>query len=247
MTLLETRSLSKHFGKLQAVNKIDYKIPEGNVSSVIGPNGAGKTTFFNLLSGKLPPTDGEIIFDGENITKTDPEERVNKGMARVFQISNLFPELTVLEHIRLCIQSITLQKKSDLLKNSYENQSIIKRSEDILKRIELSHSAHKEVQTLSHGEKRRVELGMALALDPKIILLDEPTGGLPQEEVHEIITFLEEIAREHTLLLVEHKMDVVMTLSDNITVFHHGEILADGPPDEIVNNERVREVYLGDE
>jgi branched-chain amino acid transport system ATP-binding protein len=247
MTLLSTDGLTKQFGELAAVDTVDYYIDEGEIASIIGPNGAGKTTFFNLITGEYEVTSGSITFKGEEVTHLKPHQRVKRGMGRVFQISNIFPGLTTFENVRLALQSRELETSRELVAEAYENQEIIDEAYELLEDLELSDNRELEAANLSHGAKRRLEIGMALALDPDLLLMDEPTAGLADEEVREITAFIDEISADYTILLVEHKMDVVMGLSDRISVLHQGKLVADDTVEGIKNNERVQEIYLGEE
>jgi branched-chain amino acid transport system ATP-binding protein len=247
MTLLRTDGLTKRFGELAAVDGVDYHIEEGETASIIGPNGAGKTTFFNLITGEYEATSGTITFKGSDVTDLPPHERVSRGMGRVFQISNIFPELTTFENVRLALQSREVQSRRELVAEAYENQAVVDEAHEILEELELYDDRTTPAENLSHGSKRRLEIGMALALEPDLLLMDEPTAGLADEEVREITEFIRGIADDYTILLVEHKMDVVMGLSDRISVLHMGELVADDTVEGIKNNERVQEVYLGEE
>ncbi|MFB6131720.1 MAG: ABC transporter ATP-binding protein [Salinigranum sp.] len=246
MALLRTESLTKRFGQFTAVDSVDYRIERGEIASIIGPNGAGKTTFFNLITGEYEATEGRVFFEDEDITDRPPHQRVKRGLGRVFQISNVFPELTTFENVRLAVQSKQVHR-GDLLQDAYRNERVISRTEELLSELELDHRRDMDAANLPHGDKRRLEIGMALALEPELLMMDEPTAGLPDAEVTEIAEFIRGIAQTYTILLVEHKMDFVMGLSDRISVLHQGELIADGTVEEIQNDERVREVYLGEE
>lgn len=245
MALLETRDLTKQFGELSAVDEVNYALEDGELASIIGPNGAGKTTFFNLLIGEYEATYGNIVFQGEDITDTKPHQRVEKGLGRVFQITNIFPDLTTFENVRLATQGLEVRSVSGLLSPADDNEALHSQAESILGRIGLLENKDMPAKNLAHGDKRRLEIGMALALEPEILLMDEPTAGLPDTEIHEVTQLISEIAKEYSIVLVEHKMDLVMDLSDRISVLHRGELIADGTVDEIQNNQRVQEVYMG--
>jgi len=247
MTLLETTGLTKQFGSLTAVDGVDFRLDEGGIASIIGPNGAGKTTFFNLITGEYEVSAGSIAFRGEDVTDDPPHERINQGMGRVFQISNLFPELSTFENVRLAVQSHDQTSQDSPLAKANDNQAVIDTAHDILEDLDLHHKREMIAESLPYGDKRRLEIGMAVALDPDLLLMDEPTAGLPEEELHEVMDFIEEIAADRTILLVEHKMDVVMGLSDRISVLHEGALIAEGTADEIRNDETVQQVYLGEE
>jgi branched-chain amino acid transport system ATP-binding protein len=245
--MLHTKDLTKRFGSLVAVDNVDYCLEEGEVASIIGPNGAGKTTFFNLLSGEHTPSEGRVYLNGEDVTDLAPYERVKNGIGRVFQISNLFPDLTVFEHLRLSVAAREVSGLRHLIADAYEDDAMIEQTHQVMDDLEIDHIDDRKANALSHGDKRLLEVGMALARDPDLILLDEPTSGLPDEELSEMIEYLSDLRGDYTLLLVEHKMDVVLTLSDRISVLHNGQLIAEGTVDEIKDNERVREVYLGEE
>ena len=247
MALLQTDGLTKRFGSLTAVDSVDFRLEEGGVASIIGPNGAGKTTFFNLVTGEYDATEGSISFNGEDVTDLPPHERINRGMGRVFQISNLFPELTTFENVRLAVQSIDETGGSGLLAKAHDNQAVVDTAHEILEDLDLHDKRGMIADSLPYGDKRRLEIGMAVALEPDLLLMDEPAAGLPEEDLTEVIEFIGTIAEDHTVLLVEHKMDVVMGLSDRISVLHEGRLIAEGTAEEIRNNEEVQRVYLGED
>lgn len=246
MELLKTEDLTKTFGEQTAVDSVDYTIEEGEVASIIGPNGAGKTTFFNLITGEYDVSNGRVLFSDEDVTELPTHERVHRGMGRVFQITNVFPELTTFENIRIAVQSTSVKDVRGMAQDAYGDDEIISRTNELIEKIDMSHQREQTATTLPHGDKRRLEFGMALALKPKLLLLDEPTAGLPDAEVHEITDFIRTLAGEFTILLVEHKMDVVMGLSDRVSVFHHGQLIADDTVEGIKDNQQVQDVYLGE-
>lgn len=244
--ILETRNLKKHFGGLKAVDGIDFKVDTRGLISIIGPNGAGKTTFFNLISGVLKPTAGKISLLGKDVTGYSSHQLARMGLGRSFQITNVFPTLTVLENVRIACQSAG----GDNLKfwqhyRTFEQYEI--QARDILKRVRLSGKEYDPIFKLPHGDKRKLEVAIALARDPEILLLDEPAAGISAEELPELTRLIQEIKEEgnRTILLVEHRMDIVTSISDTITVLNRGKILAQGTPDEIMSNEAVQEAYLG--
>jgi branched-chain amino acid transport system ATP-binding protein len=241
--LLRTERLTRSFGSLMAVDRVDFAVRPGELRSVIGPNGAGKTTLFRLISGEMAPTAGRIWFDGRDITGL-PQHLVSRlGIAKSYQITNIFPHLTVLENVRVAVQghvrAFTFWSRADRL------TEVRDRAHAILRSIGLADKAGLLAAHLSHGEKRHLEIGIALAAEPALLLLDEPTAGMSPEETDATINFIHEIARGRTVILVEHKMKVVMKISDRITVLHQGQVLAEGTPDEIRANERVQQTYLG--
>jgi branched-chain amino acid transport system ATP-binding protein len=244
--ILRTEALTKKFGELTAVDDVDYVLREGELASLIGPNGAGKTTFINLITGEFSPNTGRIFLGDDGITGRSPHERVESGLGRVFQISNIFPKLSAYENVRLAVQASRVGR-SELLSLPENNPAVADRTTELLEDLALSPQRETEAVNLSHGDKRRLEIGMALALEPRVLLLDEPMAGLTEGEVEEISELVVDIAERHTILLVEHKMDVVMELSDRISVLHQGRIIADGTVSEIRADQRVQEVYLGED
>lgn len=244
--LLRLEALTKKFGELTAVDNVDYVLSEGELASIIGPNGAGKTTLFNLITGEFNPTSGRIYLGDVEIGDRSPHERVKSGLGRVFQIANIFPELSAYENIRLSVQAARIGR-SQLLNLPENNHEVVDRTNELLEDLGLYPQRETKAVNLSHGDKRRLEIGMALALEPRVLLLDEPMAGLTEGEIREISDVVTDIAEQYTILLVEHKMDVVMELSDRISVLHRGRIIADGTVSEIREDQRVQEVYLGEE
>jgi branched-chain amino acid transport system ATP-binding protein len=246
-SMLEIRGVSKHFGSLVAVNSVSVAVAPGELRAVIGPNGAGKTTFFNMISGFFPPTSGDIIFDGEVITALSVTQRVNRGMARTFQITEIFPELTVRENVR-----IGVEVASGLRMHLWVRRAETKRVDDEIDRIleltRLASKAERKVGELSHGDQRAAEIAMALALKPRLLLLDEPTAGMGEQETYQVAGLIRRLHRDfgYTVVLIEHDMRVVFNLADRITVLDQGALLADGTPAEIAANAAVQAAYLGD-
>ncbi len=244
MPVLETHKLSKHFDGLIAVNGVDYSVEAGELRSIIGPNGAGKTTFFNMIAGDLEATAGQVIFKGEDITSLSNFERSHKGLSRTYQITNIFPKISVLENVRIAAQS---RKTTFNIWSGIQNhKELIEKAESIIERIRLADKRHDLAGTLAHGEQRYLEIGIALATDPEMLLLDEPTAGMSPEESRQTAEFIRGLANPLTIILVEHDMEIVMGISDKITVLHNGEFLAEGSVAEIRANEEVRRVYLRD-
>ncbi|WP_323172506.1 ABC transporter ATP-binding protein [Natrialba sp. PRR66] len=246
--LLQTDGLVKRFGQFTATDRVDLTIERGEFRSVIGPNGAGKTTLFNLITGALPVTEGAIYFDGADITTLSPSARVRRGIGRSFQISNVFGGLTVRENVRLAIQSVARDEYTaveSLFKPTDRYDELNDRTEAILDRIGLAHVAAEQANALAYGDKRRLEIGVVLATDPELVLFDEPTAGMSVEETRETIDLLEAVLVDQTLLLIEHDIELVMELSDRITVLNGGQILAEGTPEEIAANQDVQNAYLG--
>ncbi len=244
--ILETRDLRKAFGALVAVDGVSIQVQAGSIHSIIGPNGAGKTTFFNLLSGNLQPTSGQVLFKGRNITRLPLHRTAHIGMGRSFQITNLFPNLTAFENVRLACQAMGRNNFS-FWRSARHFTRYTDRAAAILQQVGLAERALQLAGTLPHGDQRKLELGIILASDPEVLLLDEPTAGMAAEQVPELMQLIQEIQQQgsKTVVLVEHNMNVVMSISDRITVMHQGQVLAEGTPAEIAANETVQSAYLG--
>jgi ABC-type branched-subunit amino acid transport system ATPase component/ABC-type branched-subunit amino acid transport system permease subunit len=242
--LLESRGLTKTFGGLTAVNRVDFQVRTGELRSVIGPNGAGKTTFFNLLTGVLPPSDGRILFKGVDITGLPAHAISRLGIARSYQVTNIFGDLTVFENVRIAAQSRVTHYRFWGRPESLA--AVNARAEEILQHLGLTGKRHALARELSHGEQRYLEIGIALATEPDFLLLDEPTAGMSPDETQRTAAFVRRLAGHVTIVVVEHDMEVVMGISDRITVLNYGEILAEGTPAEIRENPDVRRVYLRD-
>lgn len=244
--LLEARHLRKEFGGLVAVDDVSISIMEHSLHSIIGPNGAGKTTLFNMISGVLRPTRGHVIFKGRDITHLPTHRIAHEGIGRSFQITNIFPTLTVLESIRLSSQAMG----RDSLRFLYPADSLTTyttRAEEVISLVGLNGKEYSPALSLSHGEKRKLEIGIMLASDPALLLLDEPTAGMSSEQVPALLEIIQKIRSlgNKTIVLVEHRMDMVMSISDRITVMHLGNVLAEGTPREIANTQSVQDAYLG--
>ena len=246
--ILQTNGLVKQFGEFTAIDDVSLSVERGEFRSVIGPNGAGKTTLFNLISGALPVTDGTVIFNGEDITALSSHERVHRGIGRSFQILNIFGGLSVRENIRLAAQSDHREEYSlieSLFKPTTRYNGMNERTDRILDQIDLDGVADLEADALAYGERRRLEIGVVLATDPELVMFDEPTAGMSAEQTQDTIDLIEEVLVDQTLLLIEHDIELVMELSDSITVLNRGEILAEGTPDEVAENQDVQDAYLG--
>ena len=244
MAILETVGIDMKFGGLLANHDINCKIDEGSITSIIGPNGAGKTTFFNILTGFYRPTAGSILFQGDDITGWPIHKVVNLGIARSFQILNIFNEISPAENVRLAVQS-RKKRGFSFFRPASSFLDINRDTEEVLERIGLTRVKDVPTKNLSYGDKRVLEIGIALASKPRMLLMDEPTSGLPSSETARIKKFISEISKELTVVVIEHDMDIVLTISDTIIVLHQGEIIAQGPPDEIKANAQVQEAYLG--
>ena len=244
--LLETRYLRKAFGALVAVNDVSIRVRKGSFHAIIGPNGAGKTTLFNLLSGNLMPTRGQILYKGRDITRWPAHKMAHIGIGRSFQITNIFPNLTVLENIRLAAQAVG-KDNFRLFSPASRFNAYEERAWEVIQQVGLSDRASLPARILPHGDQRKLELGMLLAPDPELLLLDEPTAGMATEQVPELMQLIQHVREsgEKTIMLVEHNMNVVMSVSDVITVMHQGAVLAEGPPEAIAANETVQRAYLG--
>jgi branched-chain amino acid transport system ATP-binding protein len=244
--IFETINLRKEFGALVAVDNVNLKVQSNTLHAIIGPNGAGKTTFFNLLSGNLEPTSGQVIFKGKDITHQPEYRKIHDGIGRSFQITNIFPNLTVFENIRLACQALG-KDNFNFWRDALQIKGDQKRTWEVIRLVGLEERALSFARTLPHGDQRKLELGMILAPDPDVLLLDEPTAGMAAEQVPVLITLIQEIQRSgnKTVMLVEHNMNVVMSVSDRITVMHQGRILAEGTPAEIGADSEVQTAYLG--
>jgi branched-chain amino acid transport system ATP-binding protein len=240
--LLRTEDLSIRFGGLSALNNVNFAVRRGEIRAIIGPNGAGKSTFFNCLTGVLRPTSGRILFDGADVTGLPPDRLSQRGIARSYQITNILPNATVLENARIAAQS--RRHRWSLLTHHRAFRDLIEKAELALDAVGLLGKADELAANLSHGEQRNLEIGIALATDPQLLCLDEPTAGMSAGETHETMALVRRIAENLTILIVEHDMQIVMELAQRITVLHYGEILAEGTPAEIQQNPRVLEVYL---
>jgi branched-chain amino acid transport system ATP-binding protein len=244
MAILTTQGLTKDFGGLRAVDSVTLDIGQGKLTSVIGPNGAGKTTLYNLVTGLIKPNSGRIIFNGEDITNLPIHKIVRKGISRSFQILNLFNELTLFENVWLGVQS-QQGHGPELFSNPDKFNSVKEETYRIIREIGLSGKEEVPVKLLSYGDRRILEITISLTAKPSLLLLDEPTSGLVSEDRKRISEFMKKLSSQLTLIVVEHDMDVVLSISDHIVVMHQGKILAQGTPDEIRGNDKVQEAYLG--
>jgi len=243
---LATRDLTIRFGGHVAVNGVTAEFHPGTLTVIVGPNGAGKTTWFNLISGQLAATSGSVFLRGQDITKFGPARRTRMGIGRAFQLTNLFPHLTVMENVRLAVQSRAGVGMS-MFSTWFGHRDLIARAENYLERVSLVGKRDTWVGTLSHGDQRKLEVAILLALEPDILMFDEPTAGMSVDEVPVVLDLIHEVKaeRDKTVLLVEHKMDVVRALADRIIVLHNGALVADGKPAEVMQSKIVQEAYLG--
>jgi branched-chain amino acid transport system ATP-binding protein len=244
--VLETRDLTIRFGGHVAVDSVSCRFESGTLTAIVGPNGAGKTTYFNLVSGQLPATGGQVLLYGEDVTRAPAPLRTRKGMGRAFQLTNLFPNLPVLENVRLAVQA-RAGLGLNLVSMWSAHVELIERAEHYLERVSLLERRATLAAELSHGDQRKLEVAILLALEPDIFMFDEPTAGMSVDEVPVILELIHEIKaqKDKTILLVEHKMDVVRSLADRIIVLHQGQLVADGAPAEVIASPVVQEAYLG--
>jgi len=244
--ILETKKLTKNFGKFSALFEVDLAIREKEITSLIGPNGAGKTTFFNAISGALRPTYGHVFFKGKDISGFPPHKIIKLGLARSFQVSNIFSELTVFENIRSAVTARSIARMN-MFKHIDSYNSLYAESMQFLKLVGLEDKKDFPCPTLSHGDVRAVEIGITLATQPDLIFLDEPTAGMTPQETMGMVDLIKNLSRQTktTIFVIEHDMKVVFSISNRIIVLHHGQILADGTPEQIRENSKVKEAYLG--
>jgi branched-chain amino acid transport system ATP-binding protein len=244
--ILQTRGLGKSFGHFQANADIDFAVEPGEVRAVIGPNGAGKTTFFNLLAGVTPASSGAIAFDGGDVTRTSGQRRVRLGIAKAFQTANIYPDATVLQNCRLAaLARITGAFTLHVLRGSARIGGIDAMAHEALERVDLRTVAQTRAGDLSHGDKKRLDIAVALATQPKVLLLDEPVAGMSKDEARKTEALVRKLAATMTVLIIEHDMEMIMGISDSITVLHQGRVLATGTPAEIRADRRVQDAYLG--
>jgi branched-chain amino acid transport system ATP-binding protein len=242
--ILETRNLTKGFKGFVAVNDVNLKVRRGSIHALIGPNGAGKTTFFNLLTKFLTPTDGSIIYNGQDITSLKPEQIAHLGVIRSFQISAVFPHLTVLENVRIGLQR-KLGTSFHFWKSENSLTSLHDRARELLAEVDLEKFADTMTVDLPYGRKRALEIATTLAMEPELMLLDEPTQGMGHEDVHRVTELIKKVSAGRTILMVEHNMSVVSGICDRISVLQRGSLLAEGTYNEVSSNPQVMEAYMG--
>ena len=245
MALLETHDLTKSFGALTAVNGVNLRIAAGTLHWIIGPNGAGKTTLFNLLTGQFAPSAGRILFDGRDITGTRAHRIAHLGLARSFQRTNVFPAFTLLDNVWVAAFACSPSWRGLLWKRADRYADVTAQARAALADVGLAERANQPAREISHGEQRQLELAIALAAAPRVLLLDEPAAGLSPEETRRMVALVRALKGRYTIVLIEHKMDIIMSVSDRITVMHFGSLIAEGTPAEIQRNPEVRRAYLG--
>jgi branched-chain amino acid transport system ATP-binding protein len=245
-TVLETIDLDKHFGGIIAANKVSLRVEKGARHALIGPNGAGKTTVINLLTGVLRPTSGRILLDGQNITPLEPHQRVRLGIARTFQINQLFADLTPIETLGLAV-SERLGSGSDWWRLVGTKAGVLDETVSLLERFGLADVMDERTAVLPYGKQRLLEIALAFACKPRVLLLDEPAAGVPEAERHEILATIGALPADVTVLLIEHDMDIVFSFADRISVLVNGELFVEGAPDDVARDPRVKAVYLGED
>ncbi len=241
---LSLEKLTKHFGGLAAVEEVDLLVEDGERRGIIGPNGAGKTTLFNLITGDLKPTRGKVYLHGTDITNLPSHQRAYLGIARTFQLTNLFPKLSLMDNVLLAAQALERSKFS-MFHTIDSHPEIHKRAEETLDKMNLLDKRDEFVKNLSYGDQRQIEIALALVGNPKLLLLDEPTAGLSPAESATMVSLLKELDAGITMLIIEHDMDVAFHLADRVMVLHDGSVLADGPREEVRSNKTVQDIYLG--
>ncbi|CAN7395364.1 ABC transporter ATP-binding protein [Variovorax sp. LjRoot290] len=248
--MLETRGLTVRFGGHVAVNDVSCSFAPGTLTAIVGPNGAGKTTYFNLISGQLKATAGTVLLDGQLLSGQSASARTRAGLGRAFQLTNLFPNLTVLENVRLAVQATregAHRRGLNLWSIWSDHRALTERADAILAEVALKAKEHATVASLPHGDQRKLEVALLMALEPKVFMFDEPTAGMNAAEAPVILDLIRALKKDRTktILLVEHKMDVVRELADRIIVLHNGQLVADGEPSEVIASPIVQEAYLG--
>ena len=241
--ILEVEGITQRFGKFRALNDISVSFQPGKLTAIIGPNGAGKSTFFNVVSGAFPPSEGRIRYQGRDITGLPQHEFARIGIAKSFQITNVFKQLSAHENVRVAAQMRSA--RFSVWRSRLSLHELIDQADALLDRVGLTAARNRPASDLAHGQQRALEIAMALACDPTLLLMDEPTAGMSPEETSVMMSLITSLAQERTVILVEHKMKLVMGICERLIVLHHGEFLAEGTPDEIRNNSEVKRVYLG--
>jgi branched-chain amino acid transport system ATP-binding protein len=245
-TILETRDATIRFGGHVAVDHVSCAFERGTLTAIVGPNGAGKTTYFNLISGQLGLSEGSILLDGHDLSRLSPAARARRGLGRAFQLTNLFPNLSVRENVRLVMQA-RARRGFDLLSMADDHRDLMEAADKVLARMQLTGFAERPAAILSHGDQRKLEVALLVALEPRIFMFDEPTAGMSVDEVPTVLDLIASLKadKSKTILLVEHKMDVIRALADRIVVLHQGRLVAEGEPKEVIASPIVQEAYLG--
>ena len=243
--ILKIQNLTKNFGNVSAVSNVSLEVEEGTIHSIIGPNGAGKSTFFNMISGVIPPSEGSVYYKDRDITGFESYKLPHMGIAKCFQITNVFPKLTVRENVWASIFSCSHKSKIDLFKSMNDFETIDKETKKIITDVGLSHKIDDKAEELSHGQQRMLEMAITLGAKPDLLLLDEPTQGLAPEATVEMTELIRKLSKKYTILLIEHKMHIVMEISKIITVLNFGEKIEEGTPNQIKNSKKVQDAYLG--
>jgi branched-chain amino acid transport system ATP-binding protein len=241
--ILEVKAVSRYFGKFRALHTVTTRFQAGELTAIIGPNGAGKSTFFNLISGGIPPSQGQVLFEGRDTTSLAQHDYARMGIAKSFQITNVFKQLSAHENVRVALQMLTARYQIFRARGTYAE--LDEQADTLLIRVGLIDSRNKLAGDLAHGQQRSLEVAMALACKPKLLLMDEPTAGMSPQETVVMMDLITQLSAERTIILVEHKMKLVMGLCKRLLVLHHGELLAEGSPDDIRSNAEVKRVYLG--
>ena len=247
--ILESKSVSKRFGDFTAIDRVSYQLLQGEAAGIIGPNGAGKSTFFNLLTGLYPPTEGHISFFSQDVTKMRADQRVRLGVVRTFQLVSVFDTLSVLDNLVLSVARFDpkVSKKYRFILGSAHPSHVVDACIAALERVGIRHLAQEMTAELSYGDKRKLEIAMGLALKPKVLLLDEPLAGLSDGEITEVLDLVRQVKQELTLVIIEHKISRIVDLVTRLSVMHEGKLIADGPPNEVLQDTTVREVYWGNQ
>ena len=243
--ILKINNLSKNFGNVSAVNNVNLEVEVGSIHSVIGPNGAGKSTFFNMISGVLPPSSGKVYYKNNDITGFESYKLPHMGIAKCFQITNVFPKLSVRENVWSSVFSCAQKSKFDFFKPLSKFKYVAEETEKIISDVGLSHKINDKAEELSHGQQRMLEMAITLGAKPELLLLDEPTQGLAPEATLEMTKLIQKLSKKYTILLIEHKMHIVMEISKVITVLNFGEVIDEGTPSEVKESKKVQDAYLG--
>lgn len=246
MAILETVDIKKSFGGLEVLTSVSFEVGEKEKFAVIGPNGAGKTTLFNIISGKFPPTSGQVKFSGKDVSSFSPYRRSRLGMSRSFQITNIFQKLSAVDNVLTGVRSRS-GMRHHLVRRPHKDKKLIRRSEEILDQVGLLDFRDTPAQDLAYGQQRALELGVTLSMEPSLVLLDEPTAGMSRQETNDAIEMIQRVTSDIACVIIEHDMNVIFSLADRVSVLHYGTILACGKPHEIRNDQRVKDAYLGEE